>query len=209
MTGAVYRLDGAHVDDAARILTRAFFDYPMWTWILPDEAHRREALPAVMRASVRWGLLMGQTFGLGDPLHAVAIWAPPGMADTDIDPDGALTGWTECVAPLGEEAMSKFETFVAAQRPFRDTMIPAGGWYLPWLGVDPAGQRAGAGAALLRHMFGRLDAEARAVYLETEKAANVPYYEGHGFRLVHEGTIPEGGPQFWCMLREAPPLRSA
>jgi len=77
MTGAAHRLGEAHIDDAARILTRAFFDYPMWTWILPDEAHRREALPAVMRASVRWGLLMGETFGLDDPLHAVAIWASP------------------------------------------------------------------------------------------------------------------------------------
>src|SRR3989304_1208218 len=60
---AVSRLDDVHVEDAARILTRAFFDYPMWTWILPDEAHRRRALPAVLRASVGWGLLLGEGFG--------------------------------------------------------------------------------------------------------------------------------------------------
>jgi len=131
------------------------------------------------------------------------------MADSDLDPDGALTGWDDVVAPLGEEAMAKFETFVAAQRPFRDTLIPEGGWYLPWLGVEPAAQRTGTGTALLCDMFARLDSEGIATYLETEKAANVPYYLRHGFRVVHEGALPDGGPRSGACCESRASARSA
>ena len=50
-------------------------------------------------------------------------------------------------------------------------------------------------------MFARLDPQGIATFLETEKAANVPYYERHGYKVVHEGVLPEDGPGFWCMLR--------
>jgi len=45
-----YALDESHIEDATALLTRAFFDYPMWAWVMPDEQHRREALPLAMRA---------------------------------------------------------------------------------------------------------------------------------------------------------------
>ena len=72
------------------MMARAFFDYPMWQWVLPDEEHRRRALPVSARASVLWGQILGHMYCVsGDPMHGLAIWAPPGMADVDVDPDGS------------------------------------------------------------------------------------------------------------------------
>ena len=139
-----------------------------------------------------------------DPARGVAIWAPPGMADADIDPDGSKTDWDNVVATVGPVGMRRFEAMIGVQRPIRERYVAAGAWYLAWLGVDPAAQRTGTGTALLQDMFARLDAQGVATYLETEKEANVAYYLKQGYKVVHEGVLPEGGPGYWCFLRQPP-----
>jgi ribosomal protein S18 acetylase RimI-like enzyme len=197
----VYKLDETHTDAASALLTRAFFDYPMWSWVMPDQAHRTSALPIAMRASVVWGLLLGAVYGVGRPLRGMAIWAPPGMADADVDPDGSKLDWDNVVAAIGPEGMQRFESMIEVQKPLPGQHMDARTWYLPWLGVDPDAQRTGAGSALLRAMWARLDAEGAASYLETEKVANVPYYLKQGYEVVEQGVLPEGGPEYSCFLR--------
>lgn len=202
----VYPLDASHVDEATALLARAFFDYPVWSWVLPDDSHRREVLPLAMRASVRWGLILEAMYGVGRPPLGVAIWAPPGMADADVDPDGSRTGWNLFASAAGKRALQRFESMIEIQQPLRAELIPPGGWYLPWLGVEPAVQRSGAGSALLRAMWSRLDPHGAATYLETEKAANVPYYVARGYELLRQGELPDGGPAYFC-LRRTPAAR--
>jgi ribosomal protein S18 acetylase RimI-like enzyme len=204
----VMKLDEAHLDDAADLLTRAFFDYSVWTWLAPAEAHRRELMPWFMRMLLRYGLLSGETYVAGDPIVGVAMWEPPERLDADLDDDAevdAKTGWNELPQRMGDAAMARFNAMIETQRPVRDR-ISAGSpvWYLPWLGVDPAAQRSGVGAALLRDMFARADADGVPCMLETEKEANVPYYEQHGFAVAASGTLPLDGPRFWTMRRAAP-----
>jgi ribosomal protein S18 acetylase RimI-like enzyme len=198
----ISKLEASQVDDAAALLARAFFDYPMWTWILPDEEHRRRALPIAMRQSVRWGMLMNECYLAGNPMRGIAIWTPGALSDADLDPDGSRTGYQEMIDALGRESHGRFELLVSTQRPLRARDIPKEAMYLPWLGVDPEAQRTGIGTALLLHMFARTDKAGAAVYLETEKAANVPYYERHGFRVLVSDALPNGGPRFWTMLRQ-------
>jgi GNAT superfamily N-acetyltransferase len=197
----VYKLDASHTDAASALLTRAFFDYPVWAWVMPDEQHRREALPIAMRASFLWGLILDEAYGIGEPLCGVAIWAPPLMADADVDPDGSRTDWDRVVAAIGADGMRRFESMIEVQQPLRERHIPAGGWYLPWLGVEPEAQRTGAGSALLRAMWSRLDPIHAPTYLETEKAANVPYYLRQGYELVEQAMLPDAGPEYFCFLR--------
>ena len=197
----VYKLDLSHTDEAAALLTRAFFDYPMWTWVVPDEARRRDALPLAMRASFIWGLILDEAYGIGRPLRGVAIWAPPGMADVDVDPDGSRTGWDSVASAIGTEGLRRFESMVEVQKPHRERFMPADAWYLPWLAVDPAVQRSGAGRSLFRAMWSRLDPSGAPTYFETENAANVPYYTQHGYELVHSGVLPDEGPEYFCFSR--------
>jgi hypothetical protein len=37
--------------------------------------------------------------------------------------------------------------------------------------------------------------------LLTNSAVNLPFYEGHGFEVVLEGSTPENGPDAWAMVR--------
>jgi hypothetical protein len=51
-------------------------------------------------------------------------------------------------------------------------------------------------------MLERADALELPAYLETQREANVPYYNRFGFELQKKVDIP-GGPPMWLMWREA------
>ena len=75
-------------------------------------------------------------------------------------------------------------------------------WYLPLIGVDPARQGKGYGAALMRHALAACDRDGMPAYLESTNPRNVPLYERHGFALL--GTIQAGSsPPIFPMLRTA------
>lgn len=202
----ITKLNESQIDAAADVLVRAFFDYPVWMWLAPDESHRRELMPWFMRLSLSWAIGQGETYVAGDPIAGVAMWEPPGRLDADLDEDEkrqTRNAWDELPQRAGAQAMSRFNAMISAQRPIRER-LSAGGpvWYLPWLGIDPAVQRSGVGTALLRDMFARADASSVPCMLETEKEANVPYYERHGFVVAEAGELPLGGPRFWTMWRD-------
>jgi predicted N-acetyltransferase YhbS len=70
------------------------------------------------------------------------------------------------------------------------------------IGTDPAHQGSGVGSALINAVLDRCDAEGLPAYLESSKAANVPYYARFGFVEQDAIDLPAGGPQMWPMWRE-------
>jgi GNAT superfamily N-acetyltransferase len=138
-------------------------------------------------------------------MRGVAIWEPLPEPEVDLmalDPDLAAT-WATLPERMGAHGMARLQAMIDVQRPIREQETASGPmWYLPWLGVDPDAQRTGVGAAMLADMFARTDATGVPCLLETEKQANVPYYERHGFRVVASGTLPLDGPGFWTMRRD-------
>lgn len=62
--------------------------------------------------------------------------------------------------------------------------------YLPVIGVDPAHQGKGIGAALMKHATALIDAAGALSYLESSTPANISLYERHGFESM--GQIPFG-----------------
>jgi ribosomal protein S18 acetylase RimI-like enzyme len=73
-------------------------------------------------------------------------------------------------------------------------------WHLAFIGVDPAYQGRGIGAALLRHTLARVDEERLHAYLESSNPANVPLYRRHGFEVVREIRVG-GSPTVTPMIR--------
>lgn len=111
----VAHLDAAQVDEAADLLTRAFFASPIWPWLVPDETQRRAAMAWFMSASVRYGILGGEAYGAGAPLRGVAIWDRPSDG-IDLDPDGTKSGFHEISSRMGEYVMARFAAMAVAQR---------------------------------------------------------------------------------------------
>ena len=67
-------------------------------------------------------------------------------------------------------------------------------WYLPFIGVDPARQGNGLGAALLRPALAECDKVRLPAYLESTNPRNRPLYERHGFKEIGEIRVGDCPP---------------
>lgn len=72
-------------------------------------------------------------------------------------------------------------------------------WHLGPVGVLRSRQGSGVGRELMKSFCGRMDAEQAAAYLETDKEANVRFYEKSGFRGVGRKAVV--GIPCWFMTR--------
>jgi GNAT superfamily N-acetyltransferase len=189
------------VDAAARVLARAFHDDPLQTYVFPDDAERAERSPAHFAALLRYGLRFGQVLTTeGEPLGA-AVWLPPD--GWDVTPERAAAGGLDRLPELlGEQAASRFERALGAIAPFHHQDVPAEHWYTMVVGVAPEGQARGLGRALLAPVMRQADAAGLPCYLETSQAANVPFYERLGFRVLRDVVEPESRLRLWTFRRD-------
>jgi len=191
---AAYAVEVAiSADEAAvvSVMTLAFGNDPItrWSWANP---HRYlEHFPHFVRA------FGGKAFALGSAhcaeSHAgAALWLPP-----DVHPDEeAMGALMESTVP---EDVRKDVFAVVEQMGHHHPEAPH--WYLPLIGVDPARQGRGYGAALLKHGLLACDRDRVAAYLESTNPRNIPLYERHGFEVI--GTIQAGSsPPIFPMLRK-------
>ena len=124
-------------------------------------------------------------------VRGAALWLPP-----DLHPDDNAVGdiVDQTVARSLRSDLQTLMGKMAASHP------DGPHWYLPMIGVDPAYQNKGLGAALLRHALERCDREGLPAYLESTNPRNISLYLRHGFVAV--GEIQAGSsPTVVPMLR--------
>lgn len=73
-------------------------------------------------------------------------------------------------------------------------------WTLDTISVDPAGQRAGIGSALIAHGLALARESGCLATLETCRGELLGYYARFGFEVTSEDDLPENGPHLWFMV---------
>jgi GNAT superfamily N-acetyltransferase len=175
------------VDQTIAVLALAFIADPVARWVYPDPEQYLRLFPPFLRA------FGGRAFAQGTARrvsgHAgAALWLPPGIEPHHEAIDATLPPGRHEIGALFEE-MASYHPHEAH-------------WYLPLIGVDPAHQRNGFGAALLRDTLRQCDSDHAVAYLESTSPASVPLYKRHGFEVV--GTIRVGSsPPMFPMRRAA------
>jgi len=165
------------------VVVRAFISDPPSRWVFPDEQQYLQYFPQFVRALGGNAFTQGAALATAD-YSGAALWLAP-----DAAPD--------------EEALGKLiEDGVAAEKQAEMAAIveQMGGchpdephWYLPFIGVTPARQGRGYGAALLRAQLSICDKAQLPAYLESTSPKSQPLYERHGFRAIAEikvGSCP-------------------
>src|SRR4030042_3552698 len=71
---SLFRLTGKHVKSAAEVLGRAFQDYPLSSYFMPEETQRRKKQPVLFRSMVRHSIMHGEVYATSPQLEGVAVW---------------------------------------------------------------------------------------------------------------------------------------
>jgi ribosomal protein S18 acetylase RimI-like enzyme len=193
----VRSLGGADVGRIATVLAQAFHDDPHMKWALRDEATRLRRLERAFAAYLRqvW-LVRGRCLG-HERLIGASLWMPPDawrpgpLTQLRLLPAVVLTARGDLPRVL------KGLTFMERKHPAEPVH-----WYLAVVGVAPSWQGRGFGAALLRPVLERADAERTPAYTEASSPRNRALYERHGFEVIEECTYAGDAPPLWRMWRK-------
>lgn len=176
---------------AVATIVLAFADDPVARWTWSRSRDYLDGMPKLVRAFGGNSFAQGAALCSGDYAGA-ALWMPPG-----IQPDEEKLGQAiqSTVEPSRHEEV--FYTFEQMAKFHPEEPH----WYLPLIGVDPAQQGKGLGAALLTQVLERCDRDGTQAYLESTNPRNITLYLRNGF--VPLGEVQAGSsPKLIPMLRK-------
>lgn len=167
----------------------AFAADPFMRWCWPDSHQYLTSMPSFTRAFGGGAFVYNGAYCTND-LAGAALWLPP-----NVHSEGALGILERTVS----ESIRGDLFSVIEQTAKYEPNEPH--WYLALIGVDPAHQGKGYGAALMTYALHQCDREHAPAYLESGNPRNISLYQRHGFEVL--GTIQVGAsPPLVPMLRQ-------
>jgi GNAT superfamily N-acetyltransferase len=179
----------------AAILARAFYDGPVMRWVITDEQRRAELLERSFGLYLRklW-FKQDECYTTGSGVGAI-VWERPGQWKAGIVDQLRLL---PSMARVNGRLLPRILRGLAALEANHPAALH---YYLPCVGVAPEWQGRGLGAALMRPVLDRCDAENVPAYLEATSPRNRALYERHGFEVTEEFLLGPGSPPVWRMWR--------
>ncbi len=189
--------DPDDVRTLAGALADAFYDDPIFGWLMPDDHSRLARLRRFYAIELRHvGLTRGHAWTSNELLGA-AISAPPGawrVPPRVMLAQGKLFGRHLARAALLLPAVERHHL----REPHH---------YFAHIGVTPHAQGQGLGSALMRPTLDRCDRERLPAYLEASSERSAALYERLGFRVTRELRVA-GSPPLRLMVRRPAPSAS-
>jgi ribosomal protein S18 acetylase RimI-like enzyme len=192
-------LIASRIQQAARMMARAFQEDPFFTFVTPDPLRRARLLPWIFSKLLRYG----QGYGRVDTtpgLEGLAIWLGPRQTSPSLV--GILrSGMFLFPLKFSQREFARSKRLADYAARLHQKVAPGRHWYLYELGTDPATRGRGVGRSLLQPVLAQADKDALPCYLETCNEKNLSFYKQSGFTLFDHGKACPDGPDTWAMLR--------
>jgi GNAT superfamily N-acetyltransferase len=180
----------------AKAMAEAFYNDPIASWLLRDDARRMRQLERGFTLFMRRLHLPAGECYTTEHVAGGALWLPPGRWQAG--PAAQL----RLLAGLAGISGRRFPRFLRYSRLLESKHRREDHYYLPYMGVAPSRQGRGIGSALLRPVLERCDSAGLPAYLEASSPRNRDLYKRHGFEVVEILELAAGGPAHWLMWRE-------
>jgi ribosomal protein S18 acetylase RimI-like enzyme len=186
------------VDKAARVLSRSLVNYPMFTYIFPDDTYRGRKIRHLFCFIIQLGLLNGEVVSPSEEVEGVSIWIRSQNENHSIT-TAVRAGLLKLLFHVGLPSVSRLIQIGTKKSSVRRKLLSQPYCLLDMIGVTPSLQRHGFGRKMLEEKLSELDNEHIPCYLETSKTENMKYYQQFGFKLIHEYQLP--AMPVLCLLR--------
>jgi ribosomal protein S18 acetylase RimI-like enzyme len=187
----------------ARALARAFYDDPVFTWVLHGDRNRAPMLERGFDLFLRRVWMEQEETYTTPGVVGAAVWERPGMWQLSVRRQLRLL---PAMAAVFRNRLPRLLRALVALEGGHPREPPH--YYLPFIGVAPEWQGRGLGAALLAPMLERCDRERVPAFLEPSTPRNRALYERHGFTVTEEFRLGRGAPPQWRMWREPAAARN-
>jgi GNAT superfamily N-acetyltransferase len=195
------RLTLTDVQPAANVAARAFYEYPLSVFFVPDASKRLKKQANAFGGLIRSGIEYGDVYATSPKMEGVAVWFHSDNHQMVMPRPPFIKRLAALI--FADRAVTQRQiAFGRYAGEIRKRVVPGRHWYLQLLAVDPAFQGKGFSSRLVKPMLARADKEGLPCYLETQAAKNVTLYEHFGFRVGEEGLIPGSNVHSWAMVRE-------
>lgn len=182
------------------VLAEAFFDDPMFGWLIPEESKRHARLRRYFGVDLRYYVLpRGRVWTTAD-LTGASLTLPPGK--WRVPPHATLLQGTA----FGPHILRAAKVGAAMEwRHSREIRGPH--YYVRDIGVHPSMQGKGLGSALMCPTLDRCDREGLPAYIEASSERSAALYERLGFQHTKELRVG-GSPPLWLMIRQPQPVQA-
>lgn len=188
-------LDFEDLELGVKIMSKAFYNDPLWVYLLPDEVRRKKVLKKFFEILLSVGILNNQVYGVSNPLKGVVIWEKP---------DSTFNfPWKIIISSIGF-FIRNIVTFIRAWPVFKKFSsmqkrnAPGKHYYLISIGISPEFQGKGLASILIRPFLDEALLNGYGVYTETLTPENVPIYGHYGFKVVEKFSFPEKKLDLWA-----------
>lgn len=187
----------AEVTAIASVLTDAFAADPVVGWMFPEPERRAGQLGRLALVTAHRGVAHGHGYvwrGAG-VIDGAAMWAPAGVSFYTADDVLRITDLITAADPGRAPTVLAGLAQMVSHQPSEPHFV------LPMIGVRPDAQGAGIGPGLMAGVLEHIDRLGCLAYLESSNPRNVSLYLRHGFEVLAEIELPDGGPTVRPMLR--------
>ncbi|MFX1500585.1 MAG: GNAT family N-acetyltransferase [Promethearchaeota archaeon] len=200
------RLREDQIEEASRVLGRAFQDDPAFIYIFPDPIEGNARIVNHCELMILTGIISGEVYITSSDIEGVAVWHPHRIKDHIINkPSKEIkqrlrkTSRINVKDPIYMERNGIFAEIVNS---IQNEHANFPHWYLNIIGVDPIHQGKGYGSKLIKMKLAEIDEQNLPCYLHTEKERNVKIYEHFGFEVIDHAKIPNSELESWSMIRK-------
>ena len=194
------RIRTAQIELLGTVLTRAFYDNPAVTYVLPDKSTRQLALSWFFNSvAIRTSRFCGEIYTTRN-VEGGALWICPGaeltlakVAEAEI---------SDLPVKLNRSTITRWINVSSYLESARRQLADKQHWHLVAAGTEPSINGTMIRRTLLAPVLAMADWDLSPCYVETFDEKDLPFYREIGFEIAGAGRISDGGPSFWTLVRQ-------
>jgi len=191
------------VDGAAKVLSQAFIDDPLCSFMLPIRRTRTKTLYKFFCAYGEINIKNRRGYGAGEPLQGIAYWKSPDQANLSISVK-SLTLFLPLLLTFYPIGYFRVREIIQQIEELHQQYAAEPHFYLDNLGVVPEARGKGISSKLIRPVLDMADSQNVIAYTDTVTELNVAIYEHFGFQCVAKQTVSNTGITVYALRRPKP-----